>query len=312
MIGAAANRSPEQNFLEWFSSSFQGKGLESRFMFGSLHSYCTSFSESFCGHEIAGHGHDADASRAALKGAAELLERRAAIEYFRRNPGELFQNTNGWAAHLTRASAISNACREAVERHILLYTFLRSEWREFVLLDRREAENGFALFLASPFIQNGYFGGMVVYHDHRLPGVSFGHLADDASKIDSSPHWNHALFEAVAFVGRGLETGSLSRDSKNSFHKESCAWFHEPWNELEWKSVFAPAPLPDVKIDIESGLVSELTPSCAGLYYARVKPGEMLPLFLPSDLANQSRKEYLLDACCRHGISLRDGRIPIL
>lgn len=312
MTDAVAKSPLEQDFLEWFSANFQGKGLESRFTFGPLHSYCTSFSEKFQGHEIAGHGHDADSSLAALKGAAELIERRAVIEYFRRHPDEPLKNTNGWAVHLSRASAIESAQLEAIERHILLYTFLRSGWSEFVLLDQRKDTRGSALFLASPYTQNGYFGGMVVYQNHNFPGVSFGHLADDVSRIQSSSRWNHALFEAIAFVERSLETGSFSGETKNAFHKESCAWLLEPWKEPEWKKAFLPFALSDVEIGVETGNVSDLTESYAGLHYARVTPGGLIPLYMHTDLETPKRRQYVSEICRRYGISLSDGRIPIL
>lgn len=312
MTGSTAELTVEQDFLEWFSAAFHGKGLQSKFYFNSLYSYCTSFSEKFHGREIAGHGYDTDPSVAALKGAAELLERRLVVEYFHRHQETPIQNTNGWAVHLSRSLAVEAARREALERHILLYTHFRSGWDGFSVLDRRTGKNGDAIFLASTFSQNGHFAGMVIYRDHRIPGISFGYLADEVGRLQSSLRWNHALFEAVAFVERGLETGGFSRDSQNAVYNECREWLLHPWQEPEWKKSLELFSLPDLAIEMEAGLVSAVTPSYAGLHYARVKPGALIPLFLKADLEDATRQAWIRQMLARHGLSYREGRNPVL
>lgn len=304
--------SVEQAFLEWFSTHFKGNGLESKFHSGQASVYCTSFSENFQNREIAGHGYDPDSSMAALKAAAELVERRAVIEYFRRNPQEVLHNSSGWAVHLSRSSAIEAARREAIERHLLLYTYLCSGWSEFVLLDKRSTNNGTATFLVSPYAQNGYFAGLVVYRDNRFPGVSFGYLADHLEKIQTSPRWNHALFEAVGFVERGVETGGFLRASKNSIYNACRSWLLNSWQELEWKKELILDELPNMPIEIQSGSVAEFVPCYGDLSYARVKPGALVPLFTEEDFRESTRKKFVLEILARHGLSTIDGRTPIL
>lgn len=312
MTQAAAKFSVEQDFLDWFSSAFQGQGLQSKFRFGSLSSYCTSFSENFQGYEIAGHGYDSDVSIAILKGAAELLERRLVVEYFRRHPEEQIRNTNGWAVHFSAPLAIDAAKREALERHILLYTYLRSGWSGFSCLDRRGGKNGDAIFLVSNFSQNGHFAGMVIYRDNRLPGISFGYLADEVNRLQSSPRWNHALFEAAAFVERGFETGGFSRESQNAIYNECKEWLLDSWQEPEWNRRLALSELPDVAIKLETGLVSSYTPVYTGLHYARVKPGSLIPLFSKADFADRMRAAWITEMLGRHGVGYKAGRIPVL
>ena len=312
MMQAAAKFSVEQDFLEWFSSAFQGKGLQSKFHFGPLSSYCTSFSENFQGREIAGHGYDSDSSISALKGAAELLERRLVVEYFRQHPGEQIRNTNGWAVQFSIPLAVAAARREALERHILLYTYLHAGWNGFSLLDRRAGKNGDAIFLASHFSQNGHLAGMVIYRDHRLPGISFGYLADEVGRLHSSPRWNHALFEAMAFVERGLETGGFSRESQNAIYNESKEWLLDSWQEPEWNKRLELSELPDVAIELETGLVSDQTPAYPSLHYARVKPGVLIPLFSKADLAESMRAAWIREMLSRYGVDYRGGRIPVL
>lgn len=302
----------EQRFLNWFAADFQGKGLESVFQFDLVSSYCTSFSEKFGGREIAGHGYDRDPSMAALKGAAELIERRLVIEFFRRHPKEILHNTNGFAVHLSRASAVVAARREALERHVLLYSYLRSGWDDFILLDRRVSREGQALFIVAPFTQNGYFAGMVVYQDFRFPGVSFGYLADEVARIQDSPRWNHALFEAVGFVERGLETGGFLGDSENSLYNACKSWLLGQWQEPKWKMSLQLSALSEIEIGIQAGSVAELTPCCEGLHYARVLPGNLIPLYAEVDEADSGRVEYIETILSRHGVGFSEQKVPVL
>jgi hypothetical protein len=312
MTEAASKLSAEQDFLGWFASAFLGKGLHSKFHFGSFYSYCVSFSECFQGREIAGHGYDLDPSVATLKGAAELIERRLVIEYLRQHPEEPIRNTNGWAVHLSSVSAIEAARREGLERHILLYTYFHSGWSGFSILDRRSGNNGEAIFLVSTFSQNEHFAGMVIYRDRRFPGISFGYFADEIGCLQSSPRWNHALFEAVAFVERGIETGGFSGESQNTIYNECKEWLLYPWEEPSWDKRFKLSPLPNVAIGMEAGSVSDLIPSYAGLSYARVKPGTLIPLFSSVDLKDSLRNAWIGELLEHYGVRYGGGRIPVL
>ena len=304
--------SQEQRFLEWFSANFHGNGLESKFQFGAESFYCVSFSEKFHGKSIAGHGYDPDRSLAMLKGAAELHERRAVLEYFRQNPDAFLQNSNGWAVHFSRELAIEAARREALERHILLYTYLHSGWSEFVLLDKREVKNGTAIFICSPYSQNGFFAGMVIYKDHRFPGISLGYLADKIDMIRFSPRWNHALYEAVGFVERGLETGGFSGASENAIYNACRDWLLSEWREPKWKTTLTATSLPYVEVGIQSGHVSSLVPCFEELSFARVEPGSLIPLFTEKDCAEETKRNYISEILSRYRLSLADGRTPIL
>jgi hypothetical protein len=42
-----------------------------------------------------------------------------------------FHSSNGWAVHFSAAAAVENAAREALERHILLLSYLKSGWSGF-------------------------------------------------------------------------------------------------------------------------------------------------------------------------------------
>lgn len=304
--------SREQEFLDWFSGQFNGQGVESKFSFGNLFRYCVSFSEDFGGKNLAGHGYDTDPSVAALKGAAELIERKVVAEYFRQNPRELFKNSNGWAVHFSKNLADSAALREALERHILLYTFLRSGWNEFVLLDHKVTEKGEAFFLVSPYVCNGYFASLVVYKDHRFPGVSFGHMADLLEKFNSTPRWGHALFEAVAFVERGVETGGFGVSLDNQIYEDCRLWLLEPWTSRIWKKDLSFQSLPEAKVEILSGSVSSLLPSFKGLVYSHVKSSDLIPLFVSEDLKDASCHQAISQILAKYEIPAPNERHPIL
>lgn len=302
----------EQEFLERFSLAFEGKGLASRFEFGSAAWHCVSFTESFREKEVAGHGYDADPSIATMKGALELVERKVVTEYFYRNPSETLKNSNGWAVHFSEEQARKAAVREAIERHILLYTFLKSGWREFVLLKEEQTQKGRVQFLVSPYSCNAHFAGLILYRDLRFPGVSFGYMADQLGEIQSSRRWKHAIFEAVSFVERGVETGSFDGETANEIHRECCEWLLNPWQETNWKTDLTIQELPRVEAKFESGLVTDILPGIPNLFYARVALGAFIPLFFQADLANEETRNFLSSVLDRFGLRVPEGRTPVL
>ena len=304
--------SREQEFLDWFSQQFNGQGIESKFTFENLFRYCVSFSEDFQGKSLGGHGYGSHPSVAALKGAAELTERKVVTAYYRQNPNELFKNSNGWAVQFSKNEAKAAALREALERHILLYTYLRSGWNEFVLLDHKVSQKGEAFFLVSPYTCNGHFAGLVVYQDHRFPGISFGHMADALEKVNSSPRWAHALFEAVAFVERGLETDGFEVSLENQIYEDCRLWLLEPWTKRTWKKDLNFQSMPEAKIEILSGSVSSLFPSFEGLVYSHVKSNDLIPLFVAEDLKDASCRGFLEQILAKYELALPSGRHPIL
>jgi hypothetical protein len=305
-------RSKEQLFLDWFSSGFRGKGLQSRFAFDNLSSYCVSFSDDFHGRNLAGHGYDSDPSVAAFKGAVELMERKAVAEYFRRNPAEPLQNSSGCAVHFSAEAAAVAASREALERHILLYTYLRSGWAEFVLLERKVSHQGEVSLLISPYVCNGHFAGLAIYRDHRFPGVSLGHFADKVENLQDSTRWEHAIFEAVAFVERGLETGGFPEHFSNGIYEECRYWLLEPWQERIWKSRLEIRDIAPARIDLFCDQIANLVPCLDGFQFARAVSQDLIPLFFGADLQDPTRREFVCRTLSRHGLELSSGRHPIL
>lgn len=304
-LAAINSYSPEEAFLEGFSRRFQGKALGSIFTFSGLTFHCASFSEDFLGKPIVGHGCDTDPSIAVLKAAAELTERRLVVSYYQ-NSQEPIRNSNGWAVGISLERAKEAALREALERHILTYTFLKSGWSEFVLLDRRESNNGTLLILISPYIQNDYFAGMIVYLDRRFSGVSFGYVADQAQSWQSSSRWSHAIFEAVAFVERIVETGGF-KPSGSAVYNACRNWLSNPWLNPEFKRQLNFKVLPAVSPEMRSGIDES-----SGLFFSHVKSGSLLPLFLNEDLADPTKKAFIASMASQFGLSLTEERMPIV
>jgi len=305
MSGAEKNSSVEQAFLDRFSEEFKGNGIQSRFSFLGLGFYSSSFSEKFGDREIAGHGHDADPVMATLKAAAELVERRAVIDFFSRNP-EPIQNSNGWAVGFTQKFSEEAAIREALERHILIYTFLRSGWSEFLQVDEKETEMGKAWFLVSPYTQNGHFAGMVIYQDKNFPGISFGYVCDRVGNEGTSLRWKHAIFEAVAFVERVKETGGL-KDSAGCVYAACRDWLMQPWVNRAWSRELYFYDLPEVTPKTRSGQLADY-----GLHYTHVESGDFLPLFLQDDLKKSEIRAFVEEITGRYGLSLSSERMPIV
>ena len=148
---------PEQVFandlLSWFVSKNESKVHSDEFTFSGKRIY--RFCANFTGTEgMSGFGRSQDELTAAVKACAEALERTTYREFIKQNgslnlqiqqtlsgmkiesndhPKQIapsFQNSNGWAVGFSSSSAIERAKVEALERHLLLLTFIKDGWNE--------------------------------------------------------------------------------------------------------------------------------------------------------------------------------------
>ena len=126
----------ENSFLNWFSG-LDIPIAESILKFGGLEFYTFSaFKNNYLANiDISGFGSDPSRKVAAVKCAAETIERITMFDYFSEVSSLPLglQTSNGWAVHQTKAIAKQNALNEAIERHLLLKSYLLHGWDGFRL-----------------------------------------------------------------------------------------------------------------------------------------------------------------------------------
>ncbi len=110
-------------------------------------------------------------------------------------PPKKLRTTNGWAVHFDLNSAIENAYSEALERHLLQYTYFRDGWCGFIKSEPINWENLNMWSLASKYIQCGRRAGLVATKLIEKPGYTFGYFQDEYLKFPNSKGWLHAMME---------------------------------------------------------------------------------------------------------------------
>jgi len=111
-------------------------------------------------------------------------------------PPSAIRTTNGWAVHFSIEGAIQVALREAIERHLLLLSFLKCGWLGFCRGETISWDGLQVHSLGTRFSLGGFRAGMVAAKLHSHPGYTFGYFCDDETSFQSSRRWIHALLEA--------------------------------------------------------------------------------------------------------------------
>lgn len=359
-------RSWEDTFLSWFAS-LGIQMSEKTFALGQLryHQFSTLFE--IPGHGLcAAHGRSINRQIAAVKCAAEFVERRVSRQFFQKNamgpraqvlaheahldrspptspkmrwaplpPTKSLRTSNGWAVHQSEAQAIESATHEALERHLLLKSFMKWGWAGFNLAQRipdNGSEPGIALsFLTSRLSVGGLVSGMVVAKPRRYPGVSFGYCLGRADHVNRSTFWEHALLEAVDLIfalnGERWKSGNMP----DSWIRSRLRDFLEKPFDLD---LLPAGASPTLEEDPPSGrcMAYNLASNSSGdqtalsllprplqgadLWAAYVWGGTLIPLFDKPSLEadGQDALDYLQSILHKHNLSLADlpERHPIL
>lgn len=260
------------------------------------------------GKESVGTGSSFVQDEAALIAAMELVERIAARSAFEnraesRNeieideaeikiypahtvglPSRGFWSTNGWAAHFSLSAAIAGAVREALERHILLYTFLKHGWNGF-------AFGGTEMFFEKRLVRGlacarfaGRFAGVSCLGSSVFPGCAFGYTVGDGSEEGSEKIWFRAKLEAFYQLddeekfGHGSGGTWLER-AKNHYLKESRFSFANQPAALE--------QIPSLKARIATFDMAKAFGLSFPLFAAFVFGSDLIPLFHSGKLASE-------------------------
>lgn len=274
------------------------------------------------GELFGGFGRSKNRLRAASIASGELIERYIAKYVFKSssvkakniisaNNGEItvevnntevnlpskgFHSSNGWAVHFNLQQAIEKSFLEALERHTLLYSYLKYGWDGFIQ-DQVVPFNSVNL---TPFISKFSFGGfgagIVTTTGPLFPGNTFGYICEIAEKLNSSEKWLSAFFES--YDQWELFSQNKVQDSgKNILVDYQKHFLFNASTRIERNNLIIAEKSFDtisanlVMIDIQRAL-SLPCPLFAAFSYGR----DLIPLFFKqkiSDIENENLKRIL-------------------
>lgn len=279
-------------------------------------------------------GRATDRKIAAIKAIAELIE-RITFNKFTKDKIELdrsievtnsniqitnaaspitiessFYNSNGWAVDFSINGATERALREALERHILLLTYMKMGWNGFFQIDETQLNDCNLKSIVSKFSVAGFSAGISICQSKPFAGASFGYLADQEKDILSSIKWEQAFYESYDMI-RTIKENADAKIQKDKIGQELEFYLNSNFDfcftklgsktELREKIVTNLAV-----IDLQKSL-NLPTP----FYAAVVHGGDLLPLYF-SDSLSPTGKDQLNRLAKGWGIDKFPERHPIL
>lgn len=198
-------------------------------------------------------------------------------------PSGFRRSSNGWALGSSPAMAIQNAAREALERHILLLSFLSGGWAAFCESFITEWQGHQVSQILATTGVCGFRAGLVRVKVKELRGQTFGYLSATQKEFGSSKRWKHAFCEAAT---QALAVRSILESDVNLLNPIMRAqryWLETPVDNL--------SPIVDPEnCKLQHGHVESsmfLTDVGAALklpgpmYLASVFGGNLIPLVFP-------------------------------
>lgn len=172
---------------------------------------------------MGGFGRSLDETTAAVKACAEAIERKVQsllinqkdiltlsleqnleMKISRLESAESikksFSNSNGWAVGFSVSAAIERVRNEALERHLLLLTFIKDGWNGFYEINRLTVDGTEFISLVSKYSLAGFSAGVGIAKSNKFKGVSFGYVCDTSDKILTSTKWEQAFYEAYDYL----------------------------------------------------------------------------------------------------------------
>lgn len=188
-------------FLEQFASSQAGFELfEFERSAGDFryHQFVCRFQDAY-GRACTTFGRSQDRKLAAVKCAAEAIERTVMTGFFKKHPRQFaeLQNSNGWAVHSFTENAEQAATLELVERHLLLKSWLLHGWNGFDLVRKASTGEIDLYFLKAIQQSEEYAAGLVIAKSPIYAGVSIGQCIGASSRTSSYYFWENGIFEAI-------------------------------------------------------------------------------------------------------------------
>ena len=283
----------------------------------------TALYKSEIGDTFFGHGQSTDEQLALIKAVAELYERRELKNYFKdlrdnriqKNIPAIYEHSslrssNGWAVHFDHALATDAAINEALERHILLLSYLKDGWLGFIKIDEQIVDDIKFTSLISRYECSGVQAGMIIAKSPKQAGVTFGYFSEATKNIRTSPKWAHALCEAKCQLDGFFDLSTADFKESHVVENSILNYLKNFWAEPVFAADDRIISLPTVAPQIQSFDLSESFG--VPLVAVNATGGGLFPLFFPRTISAQA-KAYLSPLFLKNGISTPcPERIPIL
>jgi hypothetical protein len=335
-----SKRSWESAFLNLFAD----KGIltsEKRLQLGGLNYFLFSSQFELADGRICScYGKDEDRVSAAVKCAAESIEREVMSRFFFTGvdrtaasavtltkagliseaatdvdlapPG--LRNSNGWAIQRSKELAETAAVREALERHLLLKSFIRFGWDGFSLVQEIEAEDATFYLMTSRYSCAGMTSGLVVAKSTLYSGISLGYCCGKLNEIGNADFWKTALYEAADKIlllkGREIK---LSADS-SWMTAEIKRLLEEPFDASALRTQIGTGFIEDSSISfyLKSWNVAPELKTDIPVFSAFVWGIDLLPLF-PTVGLSEEAANYVRNILSRNDLApLIPKRHPII
>lgn len=198
---------------------------------------------------------------------------------------EGFHSSNGWALHFDAKAAAESAATEALERHILLSTYIESEWDGFSFSEAVQYENRRLIPAMANNTCGGFAAGMVLTKGIESKGSTFGYLCDKLASFNASPRWANAFHESF----EQWEDLKKGQKSKIPSLIESTQWHYF---ENETTEIPPQTWIPKVQLEVAQTnlLVFDLQKVLSTpfpLFAAFAFGGDLLPLAFKQKLSSQ-------------------------
>ena len=277
----------EDSFLNWFSG-LNIPMIESKLKLGGLEYF--HFSSLVSNHSskkiISGFGSHQDRKLAAIKCAAETLERIEMLEYFSKNKAiipQRLQTSSGWAVHKSKQAACDKALSESIERHLLLKSFFIHKWSGFKLIQKIEADDMTLFLTLGKYTYNNQVSILVAAHSKKFQGVSFGYGLGNLDQINDSTFWTAAIFEAVDKILLSEESKDSEPLKDNWIRQEIFNQLHSPFDfsvlKQNLEKDFHANESELISVEYVTVDISEKMNLDFPLYAAYAKSDGLIPLF---------------------------------
>jgi len=215
-------------------------------------------------------------------------------------PPDALNSTNGWAIHYESRRAIQFAVREALERHILLYSYLKDGWAGFDIRQsgKYQGRQLYSLFTKYSFACHG--AGICAIDGANFPGVVLGYLCDQAASLSTSDRWGQAFFEAyeasLFYDQPTPPMGWVDKYGYGILADYQRHYVHSPIEFVAADDANKPK-LTSVSDSIAAHLrlidVAPLLNLPVPLYAAQVFGGDLLPLAFSQEVQDEESKSYI-------------------
>lgn len=305
-------------FLRWFADC--GAPLsENKFKIRNFSYF--QFSSAFeakSGRACGAFGRSQNRKLAAIKCAAEYVERKTMLDHFSTANStqvpESLRTSNGWAIQFTKEEAKRKSYLEALERHLLLLSYLKFGWNGFRLVQKIESSEIDLYFLLSGYSTQGLVSGLVVAKSPLYAGVSFGYCIGEEKLHLSANFWESALYEAIdrILVLNG-EKIDLSKDPKSWLLQEAQLFLESDFDLSILQNSFSESvSIEAPNCQTQTFEVHKELDIPTPLFAAYTWGGNLIPIFHKASLT-PTCEEYLAKIFKRNDLSMDiPERHPVL